>query len=438
MRFYIYSRKSIYTGKGESIENQIELCRSYISSKYPSDPDPHIKIYEDEGFSGKNTERPQFQKMLCDIQLDPPDFIVCYRLDRISRSVSDFSTFIEKLNRLGISFLCIKEEFDTSRPMGKAMMYIASVFSQLERETIAERVRDNMLLLARSGRWLGGTPPTGYTSKKICEVLLDGKVKTACTLQEIPEELDVIHSIYQYFLQTHQTVEVASWLQNRGQLTRSGKNFSPASVRQILQNPVYCIADADAFSYFTERDADLCFSPDSCSGQGLLAYNKRNYRQKGAPRQTEKHWIIAAGRHRGIICGRDWVTTQHLLSDRHRAPRSSDAPKGLLCSMLYCRHCGSPMVSKRRSKNTKPPTYDYICSKKLRHGTALCSCQNLNGPQTDEDILQTLCSTLQKLLNINTPLDLDKLSQHKKRIFLTSFVKKIQWDGTTLQLFLFF
>lgn len=438
MRFYIYSRKSIYTGKGESIENQIELCRSYISSKYPCDPDPHIKIYEDEGFSGKNTERPQFQKMLCDIQLDPPDFIVCYRLDRISRSVSDFSTFIEKLNRLGISFLCIKEEFDTSRPMGKAMMYIASVFSQLERETIAERVRDNMLLLARSGRWLGGTPPTGYTSKKICEVLLDGKVKTACTLQEIPEELDVIHSIYQYFLQTHQTVEVASWLQNRGQLTRSGKNFSPASVRQILQNPVYCIADADAFSYFTERDADLCFSPDSCSGQGLLAYNKRNYRQKGAPRQTEKHWIIAAGRHRGIICGRDWVTTQHLLSDRHRAPRSSDAPKGLLCSMLYCRHCGSPMVSKRRSKNTKPPTYDYICSKKLRHGTALCSCQNLNGPQTDEDILQTLCSTLQKLLNINTPLDLDKLSQHKKRIFLTSFVKKIQWDGTTLQLFLFF
>lgn len=438
MLFYIYSRKSIYTGKGESIENQIELCRSYISSKYPCDPDPHIKIYEDEGFSGKNTERPQFQKMLCDIQLDPPDFIVCYRLDRISRSVSDFSTFIEKLNRLGISFLCIKEEFDTSRPMGKAMMYIASVFSQLERETIAERVRDNMLLLARSGRWLGGTPPTGYTSKKICEVLLDGKVKTACTLQEIPEELDVIHSIYQHFLQTHQTVEVASWLQNRGQLTRSGKNFSPASVRQILQNPVYCIADADAFSYFTERDADLCFSPDSCSGQGLLAYNKRNYRQKGAPRQTEKHWIIAAGRHRGIICGRDWVTTQHLLSDRHRAPRSSDAPKGLLCSMLYCRHCGSPMVSKRRSKNTKPPTYDYICSKKLRHGTALCSCQNLNGPQTDEDILQTLCSTLQKLLNINTPLDLDKLSQHKKRIFLTSFVKKIQWDGTTLQLFLFF
>lgn len=166
MHFYIYSRKSVYTGKGESIENQIELCRSYIAAKYPSDLPHRIEIYEDEGYSAKNTDRPQFQKMLRHMTVDTPDFIICYRLDRISRSVSDFSSFIEKLNQLQIAFLCIKEEFDTSRPMGKAMMYIASVFSQLERETIAERVRDNMLLLARSGRWLGGTPPTGYTSKK--------------------------------------------------------------------------------------------------------------------------------------------------------------------------------------------------------------------------------------------------------------------------------
>ncbi len=95
-----------------------------------------------------------------------PDYLVCYRLDRISRNVSDFSALIEELNDRNISFVCIKEEFDTSKPMGKAMMYIASVFAQLERETIAERVRDNMLMLARTGRWLGGTTPLGYTSEK--------------------------------------------------------------------------------------------------------------------------------------------------------------------------------------------------------------------------------------------------------------------------------
>lgn len=436
MLFYIYSRKSVYTGKGESIENQIELCRDYIDAKYPGDTPHRIRIYEDEGYSAKNTHRPQFQKMLCDMTIDSPDFIVCYRLDRISRSVSDFSSFIEQLNRLHIAFLCIKEEFDTSRPMGKAMMYIASVFSQLERETIAERVRDNMLLLARSGRWLGGTPPTGYTSKKICEVLLDGKVKTACMLQEIPEELEVVHLIYQRFLKIRHTSEVASWLQSCGQLTRSGKEFSPASVRQILQNPVYCIADADAFSYFTDQNADVCFAPELCSGQGLLAYNKRNYRQKGAPRQTMDHWILAAGKHCGIISGRDWVTVQHILSDRPHAPGSTDAPRGLLCSILYCSRCGNPMVSKRRSRNTEKPVYDYICNRKLRQGRDLCSCQNLNGPQTDEDVLQTLCSTLQKLLDMKEPLDPDNLSLQEKKILVTSFVTKILWNGTTLQLFL--
>lgn len=435
MHFYIYSRKSVYTGKGESIENQIELCRSYIAAKYSSDLPHRIEIYEDEGYSAKNTARPQFQKMLRDMTMEPPDFIVCYRLDRISRSVSDFSTFIEKLNRLQIAFLCIKEEFDTSRPMGKAMMYIASVFSQLERETIAERVRDNMLLLARSGRWLGGTPPTGYTSKKVCEVLLDGKIKTACMLREVPEELNVIHSIYQRFLQTRQTSEVASWLQSRGQHTRSCKDFSTASVRQILQNPVYCMADAEAFHYFTEQNADVSFSPKPYSSQGLLAYNKRNYRQKNAPRQSIDHWIIAAGKHRGLICGKDWVKVQHLLSHHHRAPKKSGTPSMLPADIFFCQ-CGSPMIAKRRSKQAEQPVYDYICRRKLRQGRDLCSCQNLNGPQTDEDVLQTLCSTLQKLLDTDAPLDPDRLSEQEKRILITSFATRILWDGTTLHLFL--
>ena len=156
MRFFIYGRKSVFTGKGESVENQIEMCREYIASRFAEDAEREIRIYEDEGFSAKNTDRPQFQKMLRDLREIRPEYIVCYRLDRISRSVSDFSALIETLNQNGISFICIKEEFDTSRPMGKAMMYIASVFAQLERETIAERVQDNMLMLSYTGRWLGG------------------------------------------------------------------------------------------------------------------------------------------------------------------------------------------------------------------------------------------------------------------------------------------
>ncbi|MFR3755417.1 MAG: recombinase family protein [Enterocloster sp.] len=201
MRIYIYSRKSVYTGKGESVENQIEMCREYISAKIPESDKAEIVVYEDEGFSAKNTNRPQFQKMLRDIKLNKPEYVVCYRLDRISRNVSDFSSLIEDLNSYNISFVCIKEEFDTSKPMGKAMMYIASVFAQLERETIAERVRDNMLMLARTGRWLGGTTPTGFTSEKIQEIIIDGKIKTSCKLKDNPEELKTIDCILEKFLE---------------------------------------------------------------------------------------------------------------------------------------------------------------------------------------------------------------------------------------------
>lgn len=150
------------------------MCIAYIRSKFPDVKDPDIVIYKDEGFPQKYRQA-RVSKMLIDLKARKPDYVVCYRLDRISRNVSDFSSLIEDLNEREVSFICIKEEFDTSKPMGKAMMYIASVFAQLERETLAERVRDNMLMLARTGRWLGGTPPTGFTSTKTQDVIMDGK-----------------------------------------------------------------------------------------------------------------------------------------------------------------------------------------------------------------------------------------------------------------------
>ena len=156
-QYVIYSRKSKFTGKGESIENQIELCRQYIAMHFGEDAAENVLVYEDEGFSGGNLNRPDFKKMMTAAKERKIRAIVVYRLDRISRNISDFSSLIEELGRLGIDFVSIRESFDTSSPMGRAMMYIASVFSQLERETIAERIRDNMHELAKTGRWLGGT-----------------------------------------------------------------------------------------------------------------------------------------------------------------------------------------------------------------------------------------------------------------------------------------
>lgn len=179
----IYSRKSRYTGKGESIGNQIDLCREYIRTHYGDAAAEHTVVFEDEGFSGGNLNRPDFKKMMTAAKDRKFKAIVVYRLDRISRNISDFSSLIEELGRLGIDFVSIRESFDTSSPMGRAMMYIASVFSQLERETIAERIRDNMHELAKTGRWLGGTTPTGYASESVKSITVDGKTKKGLQAQ---------------------------------------------------------------------------------------------------------------------------------------------------------------------------------------------------------------------------------------------------------------
>ncbi len=389
-RIAIYSRKSKYTGKGESIENQIEMCREYIFNHIPNIRHEDITVYEDEGFSAKTLDRPQFQKMLKDAAKAPFDYVVCYRLDRISRSVSDFSALIEDLARRKTAFICIKEQFDTSTPMGRAMMYIASVFAQLERETIAERVRDNMLMLARTGRWLGGTPPTGFTSEKVEEIILEGKTKSSCKLKWNLTEIRTVKTIFAKFMELGTLSGVSKYLIKNNIRARSGQFFSLPGLKEILSNPVYCMADKAARDYFLSKGSDVCFEEAQCSGKaGLLAYNKRDYTKKNAPRQDENRWIIAIGKHKGIVSGKNWSAIQEILAEnktKNPVPKTKN-DYALLSGMISCSICGSRLFAKNRHNSN---AYDYICSGKLRGGTKLCGVRNLNGQETDEQVWHTL------------------------------------------------
>ena len=184
MRIAIYGRKSKWTGKGESVENQLTMCREYIERFVDGGKEAEIVEYEDEGFSGKNVRRPRFQQMMRDMESQTFDYLVCYKLDRLGRNLADLALLMESLEHRGISFISIKERFDTTTPIGKAMLYFSGVLAQMEREQIAERVRDNMLMLARSGRWLGGNTPLGFVSKKLEKEDSEGKRRISCYLAE--------------------------------------------------------------------------------------------------------------------------------------------------------------------------------------------------------------------------------------------------------------
>ncbi len=400
MRFAIYSRKSVFTGRGESVENQVELCRRYILSSFPAAGEGDITVYEDEGFSGKDLNRPQFRRMMADLRRSPPDCVVCYRLDRISRNVGDFARLIEGLNRRGVALVCIREKFDTSTPMGKAMMYIASVFAQLERETLAERVRDNMRLLAASGRWLGGTPPTGYRSEQVRELILDGRIKTSCRLREAPGELAAVRAAFQAMLEVRTLRGACRRLAEEGVAARTGRPFTLSGLHSLLENPVYCAADGDAWDYFASHGAQLCAPREAWDGtRGLLAYNKRDCAGGRAPRNPVEKWIVAAGRHPALIPGERWVAVQRLL-DGGGGPRPAvHNDRALLSGLLRCARCGGRMFAKRRTGAGRTgEVFDYICQNKLRPGAAPCGGQNLHGGDTDRAVWDALRPWLAQVL----------------------------------------
>ena len=134
--------------------------------------------------------------MMDDIRNKKIKLVIVYRLDRISRNVSDFCNLKDEFSKYDVDFISVTENFDTSTPMGVAMLMISSVFAQLERDTIAERIRDNMYELAKIGRWLGGTTPLGYRSQKIENITLDGKKRSLYKLDQIPEDTEKVKLIW--------------------------------------------------------------------------------------------------------------------------------------------------------------------------------------------------------------------------------------------------
>lgn len=407
----IYSRKSRFTGKGESIGNQIDMCLAYISTTFGASYAENAIIFEDEGFSGGNINRPDFKKMIAAAKKQQFKAVVVYRLDRISRNISDFSHLIEELGRLDIDFISIRERFDTSSPMGRAMMYIASVFSQLERETIAERIRDNMHELAKTGRWLGGTTPTGYTSAHMQSLTLDGKRKKSYHLKLIPQEAEIIRKIYALYLETDSLTKTESELLRQHIKTKTGRDFTRFSIKSILQNPVYLIADRDAYQYFTEKNADL-FSPAAAFDgvHGILAYNRTRQEKGHTTVYLPIHeWIVSVGQHPGLIPSQKWIAVQRSLERNHckayHKPRSNTA---LLTGLLWCT-CGSRMYPKVSSHTTGCTHYSYICKCKERSKKTLCSQKNLNGNFIDTAVLTHISH-----LTFDTNHLLKRLEQEKQ------------------------
>jgi len=396
MNVAIYSRKSKFTGKGESIENQVQMCKDYLSNQNRNNESYEFLIYEDEGFSGGNTNRPEFQRLMSDVALKKFDILICYRLDRISRNVADFSSTLETLQRYNVDFVSIREQFDTSSPMGRAMIYIASVFAQLERETIAERVKDNMLELSKSGRWLGGTPPLGYKSTPLIYYDENMTEHSMARLSSDDDELKIVKLIYDKYLELKSLSSLESYLLENYYKTRTGADFRKSTLRAILTNPVYSKSSEEIFDYLGSQGMILCGEPDNI--HGFLTYNKLKTTcskdgNHGREFRDTSDWIVAVSKHNGIIDSDDWLKVRKIyVRNSDKFTVSARSHNALLTGIMKCAKCGSPMriMHGPVSKKTGIKLYYYACTMKKDSKGSRCDNPNGKVDQIDPIVINSL------------------------------------------------
>lgn len=402
----IYARRSKVVETGDSIENQIQLCTNHLKNIGITD----TIIYADEGFSGKDTDRPKFLKLLEDAKNNKFQVLICYKLDRLSRNIGDFSNLTNDLEKYNISFISVVEQFDTGSAMGKAMMYICSVFSQLERETISKRVCDSMYTLAENGYWLGGELPFGFTHERITTTDSGGTSRSYVKLVPVDTEVNLVNLIFSKYIELGSISQVEKYTLQNNIKTRRGKYWSKNTINNLISNPVYVKANTDVVDYLKSVGITTYGTVNDLNG--ILIYKKR--KGKNGALRPISDWIYAISNHEGLIDASTWLKVQKMIAiNKVRAPNVGCSHTALLSGMIRCAKCGNYMrvTYGVPSKSSGKKKYYYACSLKYNSGCVRCKNRNADGAELDRLIINKL-----KEMSIDKSSLVKKLKEHKNSL----------------------
>ncbi|EAQ26830.1 recombinase family protein [Roseovarius sp. 217] len=246
LRCAVYTRKSSEEGLEQefnSLHAQREACEAYIASQRSEGWVLVRDQYDDGGISGGTLDRPGLKRLLTDVEDGLVDVVVVYKIDRLSRSLMDFSKLVEVFDRNGVTFVSVTQSFNTTTSMGRLTLNILLSFAQFEREVTAERIRDKVAASRKKGMWMGGCPPLGYEVK-------DRKL--------IIKDADAAHVrwIFARFLEIGSGTELAREVKERGIRTPRGNRIDKKYIYRLLSNRAY-IGEAvhKGDSYPGEHDA---------------------------------------------------------------------------------------------------------------------------------------------------------------------------------------
>ncbi len=347
MRVACYTRKSVTEGLDQafnSLDAQKEAVDAYVKSQAGDGWVLLAESYDDGGFSGANMERPAFQRLLRDVEAGAVDAIAVYRLDRLSRSIADFSQLIRLLDKHGVAFISVSERFDTSTPMGRMVLNLLATFAQFERETIAQRTKDKMGAARRRGMWTGGRPVLGFDV-----------VDKHLVVNE--SEAEHVRRAFRLYLELGSTMGVAEELATLGIRNKvwtnaagakaGGRAFGKGTIKALLRNPLY---------------AGLVRGPDGhCPG--------------------EQDSIVPQDLWDAVQARFDAGTKEG------RRPRrtTSDA---LLAGIARC-HCGSALTPTRARKGGRVYLY-YACVRAQKEGASACPGSRVSGEVLEGAVIESV------------------------------------------------
>ncbi len=323
-----YARQSLLKKDSISIAGQLDLCRKAAG-------DGELKLYKDAGYSGKNTERPDFKRLMKDIRADKIKKLYVYRLDRFSRSVADFGQLWEILQAHRVEFVSVSESFDTTTPMGRAMLHIIMVFAQLERETTAERVKDNYYRRAALGSWPGGPPPFGFDIQKTHAA--DGRLAPAL----VPNErAAVVLRIFQEYDAADMSLGSLARKLSQGGIPAPKRDiWDNVTLSRLLHNPAYVMADEQVRLHYMGLGVNVTSPAEAFDGvHGVLLVGKRKASdRKYSAFQNHSASVLNSV---GIVPADLWLRCQSKLAHNRQIGNSGKGKHSWLSGLLKCAKCG--------------------------------------------------------------------------------------------------
>jgi len=341
-------------GKGSAMNKMKAALYVRVSTKYQVDKDSlpfqrkklkeyckmldihKYEIFEDDGYSAKNTERPRFQEMMNHIRGGEFTHLIVWKVDRISRNLLDFSTMYKELKDHRVTFISMNEQFDTSTAIGEAMLKIILIFAELERNMTSERVTGIMLDRAENGLWNGSLPPLGYKTDPEKQILIPE-----------PDEKEKVKMIFDLYEKLHSCRKVARFLQKSGIKPKYHTEWLPEYIRRTLRNEVYI---------------------------GTYIYNRREFH---GPERPKSEWIVKENNHPAIISPEQFSHCNEIM-DKNTSSRDVSQIRQtrhihVFGGKVSCNLCGGNMNAakdKQRDNGLHPSIYR--CGRRARQ----MDCEN--------------------------------------------------------------